>query len=59
MPEATPLQVGPFAECPLCRHWIRLEEFEPAHDGGFVAVCAYCEDEVRLPAPAEFDEDED
>ncbi len=49
MPDVAPVQVGPFAECPVCRHWIRLQEFVPAPDGGWVAVCGYCEDEVRLP----------
>ncbi len=51
MSDVAPLQVGPFAECPVCRHWIRLEEFEPVPEGGFVAVCTYCEDEVHLPPP--------
>ncbi len=55
MPDVAPVQVGPFAECPVCRHWIRLQEFVPAPDGGWVAVCGYCEDEVRLPAPPKDD----
>ncbi len=56
MSDVAPTQVGPFAECPLCRHWIHLDEFAPAEEGGFVATCAYCDDEVWLP-PTERESD--
>ena len=55
MRDVVPTQVGPFAECPRCRHWLRLSQFAPTDDGAYSATCPYCEDDLWLVPPDELE----